>query len=220
MNWQVVVESIGIFGVGSGILAWLIRSLAKHALDKDLKAFEHGLRVAHEINMEEAKNRFTVGATSHMANVVFDKHVAFCEEYAAEAYAAMQLLFRKGPTEEILESETKLLAVRTRWAIWLPPDLEEKLTMFQKNLLTIGAYAPPRQEDGPPSIDLRKSYNAFAAAMGWPVYQGEKVTEGVAVEQAIRELSKILGVWELTGLRAKLISRAIGEGQTREQMKR
>ena len=74
MNWQSVVEAIGVFGLASGLLAWLIRSLVKQALDRDIETFKHELRKAHEIQMEEAKNRFTVGATSHMANVAFDKH--------------------------------------------------------------------------------------------------------------------------------------------------
>jgi hypothetical protein len=216
MNWQIIVESIGIFGVGSGLLAWLIRSLAKHALDKDLEAFKHGLRVAHEFEMQEAKNRFVVGATSHMANVVFDKHVAFCEEYVTEAHRAMEVLFRKGPTKEILTHEYVLLSLRTRWALWLPPELEEKLDVFQLNLREIGANAPTRSEGELTSEDLRKSYNAFAAAMGWPDYQGEKVNEDAAVQRAITELSKILGVFELTGLREQLIRRAIGEGVGRE----
>ena len=213
MNWQDTVESIGVFGIGSGLLTWLIHSLAKHALDKDLKAYEHGLRAAHDIQMEEAKNRFTVGATSHMANVVFDKHVAFCEEYVIEANRAMEVLFRKGPTNEIFLHEGNLLNIRTRWALWLPPELEDKLDVFQLNLRTIGAKAPPRKEGEPPSVDLRKSYNAFAAAMGWPEYQGENVNQEAAAQRAITELSKMLGVMELTGLRAKLIRRAIGEGQ-------
>jgi hypothetical protein len=32
MNWQTVVEAIGIFGVGSGLFTWMIQSLAKQAL--------------------------------------------------------------------------------------------------------------------------------------------------------------------------------------------
>ena len=169
--------------------------------------------IAHErsVQLEEAKNRFTVGATSHMADVVFDKHVEFCEEYAEGAHAAMELLFRRGPTEEILKSEGNLLRIRTRRAIWLPPELEEKLDKFQQNLRTIGAYAPPRKEGDAPSADLKRSYNAFAAAMGWPDWTGEKVDTDAAVQRAIYELSKILGVWELTRLRAKLIGMATVE---------
>jgi hypothetical protein len=56
---------------------------------------------------------------------------------------------------------------------------------------------------------MKKSYNAFAAAMGWPDWKGEKVDADAATQRAISELSKILGVWELTRLRAKLISTAI-----------
>jgi hypothetical protein len=146
-----------------------------------------------------------------MANVVFDKHVAFCEEYTSQAHVAMDVLFRKGQTNQILEHEARLLSIRTRWALWLPPELEEKLDVFQLNLRTIGAYAPPRREGEPPSVDLRKSYNAFAAAMGWPEWRGEKVNEEAAMQRAITELSKTLGILELTGLRAQIINLATNE---------
>lgn len=213
MNWQAIAEALGVFGIGSGLIAWLIRGLIKHALDKDLKAFENRLRVAHETEIEEAKNRFTVGATSHMANVLFDKHVAFCEAYATEALSAMEILFRKGPTQDIFRHEAQLLSIRKHWALWLPPELEMKLDIFQANLRMIGAYAPPSREGGPPSVDVKKSYNAFAAAMGWPEFQGEKVIdEGAAAARAITELSKVLGVLELTSLRARLMRGATGEG--------
>jgi hypothetical protein len=210
MNWQTVQE-VGMFAVASGLLTWLIRSLAKHALDQDLDAFKNGLRRTHEIEIQEAKNRFVVGATSHMANVVFDKHVAFCEEYTSHAHVAMEVLFRAGPTNQILEHEAHLLGIRTRWALWLPPELEEKLDVFQMNLRTIGAYAPPRREGDPPSGDLRRSYDAFAAAMGWPEWQGERVNQEAAAQRAISELSKTLGILELTGLRAQLINLAVNE---------
>ena len=100
MNWLSVLQNIGVFAIGSGLLVWLIQSLAKRALDRDLEAFKHGLRKAHEIEMEEAKNRFTVGAASHMANVAFDKHVQFCEAYSGEMFSALTTLFARGPHAE------------------------------------------------------------------------------------------------------------------------
>jgi hypothetical protein len=57
MNWG-MVQDVGMFAVASGLLTWLIYSLAKHALDKDLEAFKNGIRKTHEIEMQEAKNRF------------------------------------------------------------------------------------------------------------------------------------------------------------------
>ena len=109
MNWHTVVEAIGIFGVGCGLLTWLIQSVAKQALDRDLEAFKHGLRKTHEIEMEEAKNRFTVGATSHMANVAFDKHVQFCEKYTAEVKRAVAFLFSRGADANVLQHANALM---------------------------------------------------------------------------------------------------------------
>lgn len=50
-----------------------------------------------------AQNRFSLGASSHMANVAFDKHVQFSEEYAEEVHKALTTLVREGPTPEVLQ---------------------------------------------------------------------------------------------------------------------
>ncbi|HUU12828.1 MAG TPA: hypothetical protein VM182_03850, partial [Terriglobia bacterium] len=56
-------------------------------------------RVAYErsLLLLEAQNSFSIGTTSHMANVAFDKHVLFCEEYVTEMFKALTTLFREGP---------------------------------------------------------------------------------------------------------------------------
>jgi hypothetical protein len=67
MNWPSVLENIGVFAIASGLLAWLVKSLVGQSFARDLKVFELNLQKSHAFEMEEAKNRLTVGATSHMA---------------------------------------------------------------------------------------------------------------------------------------------------------
>jgi hypothetical protein len=212
MNWQTLLQSIGIFAVGSGLLTWLIQSLAKQALDRDLEAFQHGLRKAHEMEMEEAKNRFTVGATSHMANVAFDKHAAFCEEYGAEVIKTLETLFSKGPHEVALECAAALYGVRKKWVVWLTPELETELEKFEAALRTIGVNAQIlRMDPGDPEsiTEMFKQFaNVFGTKYGFKRWNGEQVTAGYAIEFTIAGLRAVLGTAELTRLRGELVERA------------
>jgi hypothetical protein len=70
MNWPIVLENIGVFAIASGLLAWLIKSLVGHSLSRDLETFKAQLQKVREVEMERAKNRFTVGATSHTRSIV------------------------------------------------------------------------------------------------------------------------------------------------------
>jgi hypothetical protein len=54
-----------------------------------------------DIELQKQQQFFNIGAASHMANVVFDKHVEFCEKYMEEVDVIVRVLFEKGPTDEI-----------------------------------------------------------------------------------------------------------------------
>jgi hypothetical protein len=94
VNWTSAFEQVGIFAIASGLLVWLIKALVGQSLSRDIETFKAELQKVHADQLEEAKNRFTVGATSHMANVAFDKHVQFCEEYVEQVFKVMENLFR------------------------------------------------------------------------------------------------------------------------------
>ncbi len=76
-------------------------------------------RMAHdrEVSLQATQHSFAFGATSHMANVAFDKHVAFSEKYVAEVYRSLKTLFREGPTEEALPHAWQLVEIRREWAL-------------------------------------------------------------------------------------------------------
>ena len=60
-----------------------------------LKIFLDLLAHDRALLLLEAQNAFSIGATSHMAIVAFDKHVTFCEEYLGEMYQTLSTLFGK-----------------------------------------------------------------------------------------------------------------------------
>jgi hypothetical protein len=71
--------------VGSGVALFIAKEILskgiQYSFDRELKRFEAELKQTSDRQLEEFRNRFALGATSHMANVAFDKYVEFCEEY-------------------------------------------------------------------------------------------------------------------------------------------
>jgi hypothetical protein len=168
--------------------------------------------IAHErtLILEETKNRFTVGATSHMAEVAFNKHVLFCEEYTEGVNRAFKTLFRRGPHEAVLEDADALADVRTRWSLWLTSQVEEQLVNFERALRAIGANAMLLADPGADGRTeaIKEAFSTLAAVLGLGNWRGEPVNEDVAARRIIEGLRNVLGVKELTDLRAKLVKRA------------
>src|SRR4051794_35049823 len=75
-------------------------------------------RLQHEVQLalKQRDQSFNLSITSHMANVLFDKHVAFCEEYAARAHQCVRELFRDGPSENAMSIFQELTAIRQKHA--------------------------------------------------------------------------------------------------------
>jgi hypothetical protein len=166
--------------------------------------------LAHErsLRLEEGKNSFTVGATSHMADVAFDKHVQFCEEYTAELYRALSTLFRMGPNKAVLEHASKLPEIRRKWAVWVTPELEAELVKFEDALCEIGADAWLVGEVPGEAASISRMFSRFAEVVGLPAWRGKVITKDLAITTAVTKLRQVLGTAELTQLRSELIKRA------------
>lgn len=198
--------SLSVFADLASVPAILALFGALFQLARDSLAYDRATR------LEEDKNRFTIGAMSHMATVAFDKHVEFSERYTTAVNMALRTLFRHGPNKSVLEDADKLFFVRMQWNLWLTPKMEIELLKFEGALRTIGANAGLLAElrvEEDRSEPIRKAYGTFAAIMGWEEWRGEKVTTDVAAEKIIEGLRKILGIEELTVLRTSLVAKAI-----------
>lgn len=87
---------------------------------------------AHErkLDLQRKQQIFNLGATSHMANVTFDKHVEFCEKYMEEVDSAIGTLYRKGTTKEALPHANSLYALRREYSAWLTEGIGIQLSPF------------------------------------------------------------------------------------------
>lgn len=196
------VAAIPVVGSLLGALFQILRDQAAH--DRKLAI----------VNVQ---NGFTLGATSHMANVAFDKHVLFSEEYVAEVHKAVSTLFREGPTPEVLTHTAALYTLQQKYAVWLTPKIEEDLECFDSALRRIGANAgyvnsATGAEDRPQRI--ASMFKTFADVMGTKFmgaseWEGESLSEELAVSMVIRKLRAILGIEELTQMRVAFVTNAL-----------
>lgn len=196
---------VSVVGDLAGVPAIVALFGALFQLSRDSIAFERS------VQLEEAKNRLTVGAMSHMANVAFDKHVLFSEEYTATAYGAMATLFRRGPHEEALVDAGALSDIRIKWAVWLAPEVIAELGKFEGALRTIGANAGllrALRDDEDRTEAIAQAYGTLAEVMGFETWQGKALTRELTVEKVVEKLRKVLGIGELTNLRSELVERA------------
>lgn len=97
---------------------------------------------AHEskLDLQRKQQIFNLGATSHMANVTFDKHVSFCERYMTEVDKTVATLYREGTTKEALVHANTLYGIRREFAAWITDDIGLKLSPFEEALRKIGAW--------------------------------------------------------------------------------
>jgi hypothetical protein len=184
------------------VLYQIMRDQVTH--DRALLAMDH-------------QNRFALGASSHMANVAFDKHVEFCEEYVKAALEALQSIYRAGPSQDQLKHSAKLLSVREKYAVWITSKIEEDLQPFETALRQMGASAGyVDSTTGDPSATQRQQhinlmYTILAKITNQKEWEGQELTDELAVSTLIRRLRAILGTEELNEMRHTLVAKAVKE---------
>ena len=166
--------------------------------------------MAHEraVQMQEARNRFEIGIASHMANVAFDKHAVFCEEYAAELYSALKTLFRKGPCGDVLTHVYNLADTQRKWAVWIPADLAQQLAKLETAMAEIGANAKLLEVVPGDAKSIKIMFGRFAEVYGLSEWEGRPVPTDLALATAIETLRQVLGIKELMLLRDRYIKKA------------
>ncbi len=170
---------------------------------------------------QRLEHAFSVGSSSHMANVAFDKHVHFCEAYAEALRSTLATFLREGPTELVLSHSATLADLRHKHALWLTPEMEAPLEKFEQALRDLGAneFVVNKARD---LVDAERRerinliYERFQSILGEKLMGksegGTSLDEAVAIGNVIRGLGRALGVDDLTHLRHKILRNAAATG--------
>lgn len=194
----------GIYGTPGllgliGILYQIVRDQSKH------EKMEY---------LQKQQQIFNIGSASHMANVAFDKHVEFCEEYLVKVHEAMRALWIHGATEGAVGFGNELYAIRLKYSAWLTGEIGRLLLPFEQGLIELGAnkgfisQAKNVEEFHEKRSEmLQKVSEDFKRILGISVNQ--ELDAEIAIDSVIKKIREILGIEELVRLRKKLISEAI-----------
>jgi hypothetical protein len=158
MNWWTPISPfvspiLAAIGGSVAVSAVVLKSLADRMLDvlknRDSKDREG---IAHERSklLAERQNAFSMGANSHMASVVFDKYIGFCEEYVEAMSNALYTLIQEGNSDQPLDARD-FFKIRQKWALWLSHEIDDKLDGFEHNFTRIGVDAPFFDANGAPA---------------------------------------------------------------------
>ena len=170
-------------------------------------------QAAHEraLALQREQQRYNLGIASHMANVAFDKHVQFCEQYIIGMQQGLSQLFQKGATQESLKFCSGLADIRLSFRAWVTKDLEGKILPFEDALREIGVSCIELEGlsvGEKRSRVVEKMYEVFKNVLGLPNVVGV-IDERVAPRRIMDHLQELLGVEQLSRLRAVVIEEAI-----------
>jgi len=173
---------------------------------------------SHERQLEllDRQQDNSLAIASHMANVIFDRQVNFCEAYFEKAHAILQKLFSTGPTKEAVKYADDLKTIRTSFSPWISQEIEAGLLPFEKALRQMGAsaqIADMRLSQIEHGLFVQRMYDTFINISGISEpLEGDSPEE--AVSSIIKHLRKVMGIIELTPLRNQAISLATIHSET------
>jgi hypothetical protein len=208
-----VAESVKILAGNSavGSLLGALFLLLRDDIAFDRKMIRDALAHERRLRIQDSENAFSIGATSHMASVAFDKHVRFCEEYIATMADVTGQLLKSGPKADALDFANSLLTVRIKWMVWLTPKTEQALEGFEAAVRNLGSDTWLLKND----VDmdnrhevLKRRNAAYFEILGIKDVDSVEVSSERTVQAVIDTLRNILGIAELTELRSKLVANA------------
>jgi hypothetical protein len=195
-----VSESVRSFVSLPGVLA-ILAALWQASRDQ----------LAHERakELQERQHVFILGAASHMAEVAFNKHVQFAEQYLSRMDRGILDLFREGPPGPSATILSDLTEIRHSHGIWMTSEIEEKLKPFEQALAKMSSLGIRLQATKPgaergPYVD--EMFNVFSDIL--KLNREGEVNEEIAHSTIVSHLRRLLGVEELSRMRAAITQTA------------
>lgn len=172
--------------------------------------------LAHQRQLERdsSSNAFHVAAQSHMAKVLFDKHVLFAEAYASAARKVVGKLFSDGPTENTRDIEP-LTLVRLEHGLWVSAPLAAQLDTFEMQFIRIGnvmaMWGNQALRARLPENHLDEAFELFHQVTGLTRTElaGQSPEEHKhSIQMMMTWLQGLLGVEQLTSARERAVADA------------
>jgi hypothetical protein len=178
-------------------------------------------QAAHEkaLTLKRDDQHFQVAVTSHMSNVVFDKHVLFCEAYMAKVHETVETLIRHHANTDAITRANELYTVRVQHSTWVTAAMSARLSQFEDAIRKMGAQArfietttghPQYAEQRATTITF--VYAEFQRIL--PQLFSTPAEDGIGSETIEERVREMLGVNELVDMRTALIHRAHNAVQT------
>ncbi|MDP1624386.1 MAG: hypothetical protein Q8L64_01315 [bacterium] len=168
-----------------------------------------------QLRLQRDQQAFDLAASSHMASVVFDKHVGFCEAYLKAVDDVMLELGQSGEFERSLDLANQLTAVRRAHNAWIPSAMHRDLDRFESALREVGAKLKASEAMRKESeAEARKTFIEEAFLLLGNIFLQadlEKNTDDAEKRaDSIRNLVRsLLKVEELVQLRDSVVNRSI-----------
>lgn len=192
------ISQIPLVGSMLAALFQLVRDDAAHARASQLQESRHG---------------FTLGVESHMAKLIFERHVEFCEAYATEINRTLAELHQRGI--QATGCAGKLFTLRLKYSLWLEDKAMDQLKAFEDNLFDLereaGNVEAFRQLQDEASRQSRKlaidnARRCRAIALGEDSFDGAPLPKGRSCTSALGALRTIVDTEMLSKLRKTFCS--------------
>ena len=160
--------------------------------------------------LQEKAQNFELGVFSHMAARVFDEHVNFANSYIDQVNETLTTLFQNGPCKDALKLANELSFIRRKHAVWLSGEIEAHLLPLEKSLREIGSneeYLDHLAVGDVRSKVVNETHNIFGVVIGLKSFQSDVEADN-AITTIITKLRNLIGISELTELRATAINQA------------
>jgi len=167
-----------------------------------------------KVDLQNKQQNFILSTSSHIADVVYDKHVLFCEDYVKRVQDGRLELFRDGASPYTMNIGADLVRIRQKHSAWLTEDIESKLRPFEQTLIKIGADENYLRRTAEQGMDDRKReiidkiYRSFGLVLGHEKPLNDEEAD-IHIDKIINKIRDILGIKIMTELRSEAIDVAL-----------
>ena len=207
--WYVVLGAVAVLSVCASLILpvepWLKQTLALPFVGALFAALFQILRdsnsAKHEQFRQERDHAFTVAATSHMSETLFNKQIEFADAYIAALQELLGKIFAEGPHKDIARWLEPIHAIRRRYRLWLTSQMTAGLDQLEMDLMEMGSAMIGADRD---FQRWERAHNLFVDILGLEGNTSDQKAKSFNV--AIDHLQAVLGIAELTKRRDRLLA--------------